>query len=77
MTHKINFLNDYLFRRVFGDKNNSRILLSLINAVLESRGLKRLSGISSVDTALEPEYPGLKKGILDIQAVDYEEVLRR
>ena len=70
MAYKINFLNDYLFRRVFGNKNNSKILLSLINAILEPHGFTRLTSISSVDPNLEADSPGQKRGVLDVQAVD-------
>ena len=70
MEYELNLTNDYLFRCVLGDRKNSAILLSFVNAVMEPKGFSRLSSIETVDPHLGGDSVTQKEAILDVRAVD-------
>jgi predicted transposase/invertase (TIGR01784 family) len=70
MLYDFDLTNDFLFRHIFGDKRNSAILLSFVNAVFESKGCALLSKIEAVNPNLDAHQIARKEGILDVRAID-------
>ncbi len=68
--YNLTLTNDFIFRSIFGVEKNADILLSLVNAVLESKGLQPVIGIHPVNPLLAAAYMPQKEGILDVRAVD-------
>jgi predicted transposase/invertase (TIGR01784 family) len=58
-------LNDLPFRKIFGE--NAELLKDLL-ASFTGRSLDSFDGLTVTNPFLEPEYPGGKRGILDIRA---------
>lgn len=63
---KLDIKEDYMFKRVFGDKNNNPILISFLNAVLNRKPL--IKSIELLNAELVRDFPETKTVILDIQA---------
>ncbi len=57
---------DIIFKRIFGDERNKKILISLLNAVL---GIKKseLLDLTILNNELLPEFQNEKQGILDMR----------
>jgi len=64
----INRMNDYAFKRIFGAKENSDILVAFCNAVLDRSGEERIVSLEPIDRELDPEYLSDKASRLDILA---------
>jgi len=70
MKENLGLTNDFVFRNIFGAKKNSALLLSLVNAVLQAKGLEPVVSITPVSPFLPVHQLSQREGILDVQAVD-------
>ncbi|ACL22706.1 Rpn family recombination-promoting nuclease/putative transposase [Desulfitobacterium hafniense] len=69
MAERLNRINDYLFKYIFGRQENKDILLSFLNAVLSPAGEDELTDITLSDRELDPEHLKDKMSRLDILGV--------
>jgi predicted transposase/invertase (TIGR01784 family) len=66
---RLNPLNDYLFRKVMGEKGDEEQLLSFLNAVLKREGENRLASVEIIENRnLTAEIIGDKTSILDVRS---------
>ena len=66
---KIKPLNDFVFKKVFGEKGNEDILLAFINAVLKRTNKDILVDLEIIDNKeLTRELIGDRTGIIDVRA---------
>lgn len=65
-----NLTNDIIFIYVFGSERNKKLLLSLLNSIMESAGNELLESVELVNTITQTEYPDDKISIMDIKGVD-------
>ena len=70
MKENFSLTNDFIFRNIFGDEKNADLLLSLVNAVFESKRLPPLVSIFPVSPFLPVHQLTQREGILDVHAVD-------
>ena len=56
--------NDLIFKRLFGDERNKDLLISLLKAILKTD----IKDVKLMNTALNIDTIGSKKGILDVRA---------
>ena len=73
----MNFLspkNEVAFIRVFGSQEQSEILISFLNAVLDLTGDKEIQSLRILDSRQIPILKPLKMTILDVQVVDKRNV---
>jgi len=61
---------DYLFKRLFGDEDQARVLVALLNGVLEIPAGRLVRGVALLNPFVAKESPGSKMPILDIRARD-------
>ena len=61
--------NDIAFKKIFGDKNHKKILISFLNAVLGFKGKNKIAEVTVVNPYQVPKIEDLKETVLDIQAV--------
>jgi PD-(D/E)XK nuclease family transposase len=69
----MNFLdptNDVVFHAIFGQKERTSSLISLINAVLELEGEARVVNVSLSSGQIPPKLVDLKDTIVDVRATD-------
>jgi len=62
--------NDLAFKKIFGDKNKSDILISFLNAILEFENDMQIVSITLDNPYQMPDIEGLKETILDIKATN-------
>jgi predicted transposase/invertase (TIGR01784 family) len=62
--------NDLAFKKIFGDKNHTSILISLLNSILDFKDGKTISKVELVNPYQVPKIPELKETILDIKATN-------
>ncbi len=65
MKEKIKVKNDFIFKRIFGDQDNSEILKSFLEAILHEK-IEKIEMMK--DARLGQEHMDDKLGILDIKA---------
>jgi predicted transposase/invertase (TIGR01784 family) len=66
---RLNPLNDYLFRKIMGEKGDEEQLLSFLNAVLKREGANRLVSVEIIENRnLTAEIIGDKTSILDVRS---------
>lgn len=59
--------NDFLFKRLFGEKAGKRLLISLLNAVMRRGRREKITDVAIVeDTRLKRELMDDKEAVLDI-----------
>ena len=63
---KLDIKEDYMFKKVFGDRDDNPILISFLNAVLNKKPL--ITSVKMLNTELARDFPDTKTVILDIQA---------
>ncbi len=68
MKIRVNRLNDYLFKRIFGSEENSDILVAFLNAVLQPRTEESITSVDLIDRNLDPTFFTDKAARLDILA---------
>jgi len=66
----LSLTNDYIFRSIFSAVQNEDILLSLVNAVLQSKRLQPLIHIRPANPFLPVQQQAQREGILDVHAYD-------
>jgi predicted transposase/invertase (TIGR01784 family) len=64
--------NDVAFRKIFGNRKKTHILISFLNAVLQLEGKQRLVSVKLEDPYQFPRVAGEKSSILDVRATDGE-----
>lgn len=65
--HRLNPKNDFLFKRLFGEKEGKRLLIGLLNAILRREGAQMITDVSILeDTKLARELVEDKEAVLDI-----------
>jgi predicted transposase/invertase (TIGR01784 family) len=47
--HRLNPLNDYIFKRIMGEEESKENLISFLNAVLDVNDKKKLASIEIID----------------------------
>jgi predicted transposase/invertase (TIGR01784 family) len=62
--NRLNPLNDFLFKKLFGDENENELLIGLLNAILQIEIVNLTIQNEKLDRFKEEE----KLGILDIKA---------
>lgn len=66
---KVKPLNDFIFKKIFGEKGNEDILISFINAVLKRTNKESIIEIEIIDNKqLTKEVINDKTGIIDVRA---------
>ncbi|MGL4521800.1 MAG: Rpn family recombination-promoting nuclease/putative transposase, partial [Bacilli bacterium] len=66
---RLNPMNDFIFKKIFGESDGKHRLLSFLNAVLEPSLEKEITDVEVIDNAtLTPETVDEKAGILDVRA---------
>ena len=66
---KVKPLNDFIFKKVFGEKGNEDILISFINAVLKRTSRQIITEIEIVNNKeLSKDVINDKTGIIDVRA---------
>ena len=63
---KLDIKEDYMFKKVFGDRDDNPILISFLNAVLNNKPL--IKRVKMLNSELVRDLPDTKTVILDIQA---------
>ncbi len=66
----INLRNDVVFKFVFGNKKNEKLLIALLNAILNLTGDKKIVSLTFLNTFNVKEYLKDKLTILDVKVVD-------
>ncbi|HNV72091.1 MAG TPA: Rpn family recombination-promoting nuclease/putative transposase, partial [Candidatus Ozemobacteraceae bacterium] len=64
----INRLNDYAFKRIFGDPANKDILIDFLNTIILTDVAGPLIDLELDDREIDPEYLGDKASRLDLLA---------
>ena len=66
---KVKPLNDFIFKKIFGEKGNEDILISFINAVLKRNNKEPIIEIEIIDNKqLTKEVINDKTSIIDVRA---------
>lgn len=62
--------NDIAFKKIFGDKNKTEVLISFLNAMLEFEGARAIKSVTIANPYQIPKIEELKNTILDINAIN-------
>jgi predicted transposase/invertase (TIGR01784 family) len=62
--------NDIAFKKIFGDMNHTKILISFLNSALDFTGKNKIKSITIANPYQIPKIEELKNTILDINAID-------
>ena len=73
-TRYFNALNDFLFKFIFGHKENKEIPLSFINAVFGLEGEQAFVDLRFADRAIDPEEESGKGSALDFLCMTNDEI---
>jgi hypothetical protein len=69
-TTRLRVLNDFAFKKVFGEKGDEAQLISLLNAILKRTGKDRIVSIKIIENKeLPADFLGGKTSKLDVRAV--------
>jgi predicted transposase/invertase (TIGR01784 family) len=66
----INLFTDFGFKKIFGDPNNTDLLMSLLNDILGFAGERKIEKIIFKNGELLPEAPEERKAIIDLLCED-------
>jgi predicted transposase/invertase (TIGR01784 family) len=66
----VDVTNDIAFRRIFGNENKTKILISFLNAILKFEGGERIIEVKIVNPYQLPRIAGEKASIIDVRAKD-------
>lgn len=66
----VNPKNDIAFKKIFGNENKKEILISLLNAVLDLKGVKEIQTIEILNPYQVPHLIDFKQSTLDVRAKD-------
>lgn len=62
--------NDVAFRKIFGNKKKTQILISFLNAVLQLEGKRRIVAVKIENPYQFPRIAGEKSSIIDVRATE-------
>jgi predicted transposase/invertase (TIGR01784 family) len=62
--------NDVAFRKIFGNKKKTNILISFLNAVLQLEGKQRIASVKIENPYQFPRLAGEKSSIIDVRATE-------
>lgn len=62
--------NDVAFRKIFGNKKKTKILISFLNAVLQLEGKQRIASVKIENPYQFPRIAGEKSSIIDVRATE-------
>ncbi len=62
--------NDVAFRKIFGNKKKTQILISFLNAVLQLEGKRRIVAVKIENPYQFPRIAGEKASIIDVRATE-------
>ena len=68
--HFLDPINDYAFKRIFGDDKNPAILISFLNSILHLEAEKTIEHISIPNPNQVPRIMGIKDTALDVRCRD-------
>ena len=63
-------INDFAFKKIFGDENKKYILISFLNSILRLPLDAQIVEVTLLDPTQAPHLPGAKETILDIRCHD-------
>lgn len=66
----INPFTDFGFKKIFGDRNSTELLKSLLNDILKFEGRDKIKEITFKNEELLPEAPEERKAIIDLMCED-------
>jgi predicted transposase/invertase (TIGR01784 family) len=66
----VDVTNDIAFRRIFGNENKTKILISFLNAILKFEGGERIVEVEIINPYQLPRIAGEKASIIDVRAKD-------
>jgi predicted transposase/invertase (TIGR01784 family) len=66
----VDVTNDIAFRRIFGNENKTKILISFLNAILRFEGGERIVEVEIINPYQLPRIAGEKASIIDVRAKD-------
>jgi len=66
----VDVTNDIAFRRIFGNENKTKILISFLNAILKFDGGERIVEVEIINPYQLPRIAGEKASIIDVRAKD-------
>ena len=66
----VDVTNDIAFRRIFGNENKTKILISFLNAILKFEGGEKIVEVEIVNPYQLPRIAGEKASIIDVRAKD-------
>ncbi|MBI3039556.1 PD-(D/E)XK nuclease family transposase, partial [bacterium] len=64
------FKNDFVFKYVFGEERNEKLLISLLNALLRLEGSDKITWIQILNPFNQKEFDESKLSIVDVKAQD-------
>ena len=62
--------SDVIFKKIFGEKAHKRLLIELLNSLLELDEAHRIADIEYLTPEQQPQHPGLRLSILDVKCTD-------
>jgi len=65
--------NDVAFRKIFGNEQKTKILISLLNAILKLEGNQQIKEITIANPYQFPRVAGEKASIIDVRAIDKQD----
>jgi len=66
----VDIKNDIAFRKIFGNEQKTKILISFLNAVLRLEGNKQIKEVTIANPYQFPRVAGEKASIIDVRAID-------
>ncbi len=66
----VDVTNDIAFRKIFGNENKTKILISFLNAILKFEGGERIVEVQITNPYQFPRIAGEKASIIDVRAKD-------
>ncbi len=66
----VDIKNDVAFRKIFGNEQKTKILISFLNAVLRLEGSEQIKEVTIANPYQFPRVAGEKASIIDVRAID-------
>ena len=70
MMRFVDITNDVAFRKIFGNQNKTKALISFLNAVIELPDGKQIIEVTVANTHQLPNFDGGRGTIVDVKAID-------
>jgi len=65
--------NDLAFKKIFGDKNKTEVLISFLNSILDFTGRKVIKSVTIANPYQIAKLEGLKDTIVDVKALNQDD----